>query len=117
MAEFFGVEPDRFVFTNGTDEAIQVFINTYVDDGDEVLMLQPAYAMYRFYAEVAGAKVAGDRLTRCPAWTFPLDEVLDAITPDTRAVLIANPNNPTGTGVSLAGHRADSQARAQGAWC
>ena len=45
------------LFTNGTDEAIQVFINTYVDDGDEVLVLRPSYAMYRFYAEVAGAKI------------------------------------------------------------
>ena len=49
--------PTQFVFTNGTDEAIQVFINTYVDDGQEVLVLKPAYAMYRFYAEVAGAKI------------------------------------------------------------
>ena len=44
-----GVPPDQFVFTNGTDEAIQVFVNTYVDDGQEVLLLKPAYAMYRFY--------------------------------------------------------------------
>src|ERR1700685_305140 len=57
VAEFFRVPPDRFTFTNGTDEAIQVFINTYVDDGQEVLLLHPAYAMYRFYAQVAGATV------------------------------------------------------------
>jgi len=57
MARYFQVSPDQFVFTNGTDEAIQVFINTYIDDGQEVLVLKPAYAMYRFYAEVAGAKI------------------------------------------------------------
>ena len=39
--------------------------------------------------------------TRCRAWSFRLQEVLDAITPETRAVLLANPNNPTGTGISL----------------
>ena len=52
----FRVPPEQFVFTNGTDEAIQVLINTYVDDDDEVVVLKPSYAMYRFYAEVAGAR-------------------------------------------------------------
>ena len=57
LAAFFSVDPDDFILTNGTDEAIQVLINTYVDDGDEVLLLHPSYAMYRFYAELAGAPV------------------------------------------------------------
>jgi histidinol-phosphate aminotransferase len=100
VAEFFSVAPDHFVFTNGTDEAIQVFINTYVDDGQEVLLLRPAYAMYRFYAEVAGATIR-EIPYEGPHMDFPLDAMLDAITPATRALLIANPNNPTGTGLSL----------------
>ena len=54
LSEFFGVAPGELLLTNGTDEAIQVLINTYVDDGDEVVILRPSYAMYRFYAEVAG---------------------------------------------------------------
>ena len=41
IASYFGVMPEQFLFTNGTDEAIQVFINTYVDDGQEVLVLKP----------------------------------------------------------------------------
>ena len=57
LAAFFGVSEDEFTLTNGTDEAIQVLVNTFVDDGDEVLVLKPSYAMYRFYAEVAGAAV------------------------------------------------------------
>jgi len=102
IARYFRVRPEQFVFTNGTDEAIQVFINAYVDDGQEVLVLKPAYAMYRFYAEVAGAKIK-DVTYPQPGMEFPLQDVLDAITPDTRAVLLANPNNPTGTGLSLLG--------------
>jgi histidinol-phosphate aminotransferase len=114
IAEYFRVRPEQFVFTNGTDEAIQVFINTYVDAGQEVLVLKPAYAMYRFYAEVAGAKVKAVAYPQ-PGMEFPLQEVLDAITPQTRAVLLSNPNNPTGTGVSLLGierilHRARKAA-------
>ena len=105
LARFFDVHPDDFLLTNGTDEAIQVLINTYVDDGDNVLLLRPSYAMYRFYAEVAGASIReveyrGDNLD------FPLDELLAEIRPDTRAVIIANPNNPTGTGTGVDGIRA-----------
>ena len=101
LAAFFGVRPDEFLFTNGTDEAIQVLVNTYVDAGAEVLLLRPSYAMYRFYAQVAGAAIreidyrAGDL-------AFPLEELLEAVGPGTRAILIANPNNPTGTGVDVA---------------
>ena len=101
IARYFGVTPAQFVFTNGTDEAIQVFLNTYVDDGQEVITLKPAYAMYRFYAEVAGAKIT--EIPYPPEMEFPLDDVLRAITKETRAVLLANPNNPTGTAVSLDG--------------
>jgi len=57
LGAFFGVSLDEFTLTNGTDEAIQLLINTFVDDGDDVLLLKPSYAMYRFYAEVAGASV------------------------------------------------------------
>ncbi len=100
LSAFFKVAPEQLLLTNGTDEAIQVLINTYVDDGDEVLLLRPSYAMYRFYAEVAGANIV-EIDYQPPEVEFPLQELLKAITPRTRAVLIANPNNPTGTSIGL----------------
>jgi histidinol-phosphate aminotransferase len=102
IAQYFRVTPEQFVFTNGTDEAIQVFVNTYIDDGQQVVLLKPSYAMYRFYAEVAGARICEVEYPP-PGMEFPLQAVLDAITPETRAVILANPNNPTGTGVGLLG--------------
>ena len=57
LAEFFEVSNTEFTLTNGTDEAIQLLINTFVEDGDDVVTLKPSYAMYRFYAEIAGATV------------------------------------------------------------
>ena len=102
LAEFLGCTPDEFTLSNGTDEAIQVLINTYIDDGDEVLLLRPSYAMYRFYAEVAGASVR-ELDYRPGTLDFPLEELLDAIGPQTRAILIANPNNPTGSATDLTG--------------
>jgi histidinol-phosphate aminotransferase len=100
LAEFFGVAENELLFTNGTDEAIQVLVNTYLDDGDEVLLLRPSYAMYRFYAELAGAAVR--EIDFHPDLSFPIEKVLLAITPATRAILVANPNNPTGTGIGAA---------------
>ena len=102
LAGFFHVPEERLLLTNGTDEAIQVFVNTYVNAGDEVLLLRPAYAMYRFYADVAGAAIREIEY-RPPHMEFPLEELLGAITPATRAVILANPNNPTGTGVYFQG--------------
>jgi histidinol-phosphate aminotransferase len=102
LAAFFGVAADELLFTNGTDEAIQVVINTYVDDGDDVVLLRPSYAMYRFYAELAGAAIR-EIDYRTGDLAFPLEELLEALAPSTRAVLIANPNNPTGSGVDLEG--------------
>ena len=101
LSAFFGVPQDQFLLTNGTDEAIQVLINTFVDDGQEAIVLTPSYAMYRFYAEVAAAKVI-DLPYRAETLEFPLEELLASITPATRAILISNPNNPTGVGIGLA---------------
>jgi histidinol-phosphate aminotransferase len=98
LAKFFNVTPQEFTMTNGTDEAIQVMINTFVDDGDDVVILHPSYAMYRFYAELAGASVR-ELDYKKKDLSFPIDKLLEILRPETQAVLIANPNNPTGTGV------------------
>lgn len=101
LASFFDVKAGELLLTNGTDEAIQVLINTYVDAGHEVLIAKPSYAMYRFYSELAGAAVKEIEY-QPPACDFPLLECLEAIGPATRAVLISNPNNPTGSVIDLA---------------
>lgn len=100
LSTFFAVPQSQFLLTNGTDEAIQVLVNTFVDDDEEVVVLTPSYAMYRFYAEVAGAKVL-NLPYRSGSLAFPLEELLAMVTPATRAILISNPNNPTGTGIGL----------------
>ena len=98
LTAHFGAREGELLLTNGTDEAIQVLINTVVDDGDEVLILTPSYAMYRFYAELAGAPIREVQY-RAETLAFPLEEVLATINAQTRAILISNPNNPTGTAV------------------
>ena len=100
LATHFGVSENELTLTNGTDEAIQLLINTFVNDNDAVLMLRPSYAMYRFYAQLAGAQI--DEIDYRPGTlAFPLEELLERIDANTRAVLISNPNNPTGTATSV----------------
>lgn len=100
LAAFFGVSQNELLLTNGTDEAIQVLVNTFVEPEDEVIVLTPSYAMYRFYAEVAGAKIV-EVPYRAGDLGFDLDALIGAITGKTKAILLANPNNPTGTAISL----------------
>lgn len=102
LAAFFRVDDDQMLLSNGTDEAIQVLINTYVEDEDDVIVLHPSYAMYRFYSEVAGASIREIEY-RAGSLKFPIDELLLSIQPTTKAILISNPNNPTGATVAIEG--------------
>jgi histidinol-phosphate aminotransferase len=100
VSKFFGLQPDQVLFSDGTDEAIHLLCNTYVDPGDEAVMPWPAFPMFRFYVQVAGGEPR--RISyRLPGLDFPLEELLEAITPKTRLVLVANPNNPTGGAIGL----------------
>ncbi|MBG99696.1 MAG: histidinol-phosphate transaminase [Solibacterales bacterium] len=100
IAPFFGVQEDQLTFTDGTDEAIQLMVHTYVDPGQEVLMSWPTFPIFRLAAESVDAKVS---LVRYPQKTlsFPLKKMIRAIGAKTRLILIANPNNPTASAIGL----------------
>src|SRR5579871_2479836 len=95
VAEFLGVSSGELLLTNGVDEAIHLLCQTYLEPGDETIIVVPTYSMYRIYAMAAGAQV-----TSIPAgrdFKFPADHLKKSITARTRLIAIANPNNPTGT--------------------
>jgi histidinol-phosphate aminotransferase len=99
FAAYFDVSSEELTLTNGTDEAIQLVVNTYVNSGDTVLLPSPTYAMYRFYAQVAGARVV--EVPYPEDLKFPARELLRKVNSRVRAIFIANPNNPTGSSASL----------------
>ncbi len=95
VADFLGVAASELLLTNGVDEAIHLLCETYLDPGDEVLIVVPTYSMYQIYAMAAGAKVTG--VPAREEFRFPVEDLCHSITPRTRLIAIANPNNPTGT--------------------
>lgn len=95
VAEFFGISASELLLTNGVDEAIHLVCQTYLDPGDEALIVVPTYSMYRIYMAAAGASVIS--VASQTNFQFPVAEVLNQISQRTRLVAIANPNNPTGS--------------------
>jgi histidinol-phosphate aminotransferase len=94
VAEFLRLTPAEVLLTNGVDEAIHLLCQTYLEPGDEALLVVPTYSMYRIYASAAGAEVID-----VPAesdFRFPTEGLMKQIGRRTRLIAIANPNNPTG---------------------
>jgi histidinol-phosphate aminotransferase len=100
-ARHFGVRPDELLLTNGTDEALSLVVNTFVEARDSVLLVEPTYAMYRFYSELAGAHIEAPRYDE--SMGFPLAAVLQSLRRGPRVFFLANPNSPTGNLLSLRG--------------
>src|SRR5690349_17814993 len=99
VARYFRVDPTELLLTNGTDEALSLVVNTFVEPKDDVLLVEPTYAMYRFYSELAGATIVAPRYD--DAMCFPWNNVLRALRAGPRVFFLPNPNSPTGNLLSL----------------
>lgn len=100
VAEFLDVSRQQILLTNGVDEALHLLAETYLGAGDEVLFSEPTFAMYSVYAAATGATPVA--VHAGADFTFPTQSLLERITPHTRMIAIANPNNPTGAAVARA---------------
>ena len=97
-AEFLGLKPEQLLLTNGVDEAIHLVCETYLEPGDEVLIVVPTFSMYEIYALATGANVIA--IPARKEFEFPSAAVLASTTKQTKLIAIANPNNPTGKAVA-----------------
>jgi histidinol-phosphate aminotransferase len=95
LARYFRVHPKELLLTNGGDDALRVFFDTFVEPRTDVLICEPTFPMYRYYAEIAGARVKVLRYG--PNMEFPFADALAALRKKPRLFFLANPNNPTGT--------------------
>jgi histidinol-phosphate aminotransferase len=99
IAAAHGLEVDRVVCGTGSDELLQLLAMAYAGAGDEVLYVRHGFMVYPIAAMRAGATpVAAPDVD----YTADVGELLNAVTPRTRLVYLANPNNPTGTVIDRA---------------
>ncbi|MBR89920.1 MAG: histidinol-phosphate transaminase [Verrucomicrobiales bacterium] len=94
LAEHHRMQPDNLVFGNGSNEIIEFLAHALLGPGDDVVVSQYCFAIYPIVTKMMGANVI-----EVPAkeLAHDLDAMLTAITPQTKIMFVANPNNPTGT--------------------
>jgi histidinol-phosphate aminotransferase len=94
IGKAFGLDPDRIVCGAGSDEILNFLSTVYLVDGDEAIYTEHGFLMYPIYTLGRGAKPVPVKEKN---YTADVDAILKAVTPRTKIVFIANPNNPTGT--------------------
>jgi histidinol-phosphate aminotransferase len=94
VANFLGIQPEQVMLTNGMDDALAQLFAAYLGAGDELLFADPTFVMYPMLGQACGAQVV--RLQAGEDLALPVADFLKHISPRTRVIAIANPNNPTG---------------------
>ena len=94
LAEVWGLKPEQFVIGNGSNELLELVGHAFLRPGDEVVMGNPAFVVYKLVTLLFGATpVEVPLVNHCHV----LADLAAAITPRTRLVFVPSPNNPTGT--------------------
>ncbi|MCG8602562.1 MAG: histidinol-phosphate transaminase [Verrucomicrobiales bacterium] len=94
IAEKFGLERENVILGNGSNEIIELIGHGFLNPGDNVIAAEHAFVVYKLMATLFGAETIE---VPDPGFVHDLEAMAAAITPNTKKVFIANPNNPTGT--------------------
>ncbi len=98
VAQHLGVESGQIILTNGVDEAIHLMACAFLDEGDEAVICTPTFFMYDVSVGMMTSGLV--KVQTDDTLEFPFERFLSAITPRTKLIIIASPNNPTGSTVS-----------------
>src|SRR5207253_9024921 len=99
LAARLGFARENIILGNGSNEVIEFLGHAFLNPGDDVIASEHAFIAYKLIATLFGARTVE---TPSPDYEHDLEGMLEAITPKTRIIFIANPNNPTGTLTSQA---------------
>jgi histidinol-phosphate aminotransferase len=90
----FGLSPDWVLLGNGSTEILDMTLRAFMQPGDEIIQSTPCYGIYIQRANIIGAKTVS--ILAKDNWEYDVDAIDKAITPKTKIIILANPNNPTG---------------------
>jgi aspartate/methionine/tyrosine aminotransferase len=90
------VDPDQIVLTTSTSEAYSFLFRLLCDPGSEILIPEPSYPLFEFLAQLDDVRLKPAALIYESGWQLDIEGLRQAIGPQTRAVVIVHPNNPTG---------------------
>ena len=91
-----GIMPDDVFICNGVSEAASMLMDALIGTGDEVLLPSPCYSLWSNNTYLSGGKAVFYRCDPTNNWNPDIDDIKSKITPRTKAILVINPNNPTG---------------------
>jgi aspartate/methionine/tyrosine aminotransferase len=94
------VDPERLILTTGTSEAYSFLFRLLCEPDDEIVIAQPSYPLFEFLAAIHDVKLRPFRLVYDHSWQIDFAALTKATSPRTRAIVLVNPNNPTGHFVS-----------------
>ena len=97
LASHLGVEPHSIIVGNGSDEIVSIVTRVFIHKGDEAIMGDPSFLMYKIDTQLSQGKVICVPLKE---FTIDASAMIKALTPKTKLIFISNPNNPTGTTVN-----------------
>lgn len=97
-AAHFGLSADQVLLTNGVDEAIHLMACAFLNEGDEALICTPTFFMYDVSISLMTSGLR--KVQTDDTLAFPFERFLAAITPRTKLIIVASPNNPTGATIS-----------------
>ncbi len=94
LAKYNGVGKEAIIPTNGSDDALELIAKVFLAEQDEVIVPLPSYPCFASVSQMMGATVRTVLLE--PNFSLDVDQMLKTVTPKTKIIWIANPNNPTG---------------------
>ena len=98
LAQYLGIEPSRFIFGNGSEDIIAVAVHTFLAPGSRVVTFAPSFGLHISWPQSVGAIVHTVAVN--DQYQMNVEDVLEALTLDTRMLLFGNPSNPVGSSLT-----------------
>jgi len=99
LGNYSSVPAENLLLTNGSDQAIDIIMRSLLENGEEAAMVHPGFQMYNQTAGTLGCKLNGPQFPG--DFHFPHEELKESVNTKTRLIVLINPNNPTGSSISL----------------